>query len=287
MDSCRNETYCQLHQSSTGDYTFKVIGSNNDGVWNKEGASVKITILPPWWGTWWFRTLLILLLIGGVYGLFRYRLAQQMERREAEIRASLMAQEAERQRFSRELHDGVGANLSLLKMYLSSLGDKDVPKGELRERSEKLLAGSVDEIRRLIHDMHPRNLKEMGLVNAVDDMVHLINLVNRLKIDFTSENIPNLLSENVEINFFRIVQELLQNAVKHSQATHVKLNLTSRGDILLLTYTDDGLGFDTKISTAGNGLLNIRNRVTLLKGEIEIISSKSSGMEAKITVPLS
>ena len=262
-----------------GTYTFKVIGSNNDGVWNKEGASVKITILPPWWGTWWFRALLILLLAGGVYGLFLYRLDQQLRQREAEIRASLMAQEAERQRFSRELHDGVGANLSLLKMYLASFGDKDVPMAELKERSEKLLAGSVDEIRRLIHDMHPRNLKELGLVKAVEEMVQLVNLGNGLKVIFTTKSIPGHLPETVEINLFRIIQELLQNAIRHSGAGNVWLDLNYLNEKVSLTYQDDGIGFDTSVVSQGNGLLNIRNRVMLFKGHMVVNSEVGRGTQ--------
>ncbi|MEO6286965.1 MAG: triple tyrosine motif-containing protein [Dyadobacter sp.] len=265
-----------------GGYTFTVIGSNNDGVWNKKGASVKIMILPPWWATWWFRSLLILLFASGIYGLFRYRLNQQLRQREAEIRASLMAQEAERQRFSRELHDGIGANLSLLKMYLSSFGEADIPMAELKERSEKLLAGSVDEIRRLIHDMHPRNLKEMGLVKAVEDMVGLVNLGNALKVNFNASNVPEHLPEQVEINLFRIVQELLQNAMKHSAAEMVWLDFNFAEENLTLTYKDNGTGFDTSAASNGNGLLNIRNRVSLLKGEIQSSSVPDQGTFVEI-----
>ncbi|NIJ53809.1 sensor histidine kinase [Dyadobacter arcticus] len=270
-----------------GEYTFRVIGSNNDGIWNKKGASIKITILPPWWGTWWFRTLLILLFAGGIFGLFRYRLSQQLSRREAEIRASLMAQEAERQRFSRELHDGIGANLSLLKMYLSSFGEADIPMAELKERAEKLLAGSVDEIRRLIHDMHPRNLKEMGLVNAVEDMVGLVNMGDGVKVIFNSMNVPEHLPEQVEINLFRIVQELLQNAMKHSRAENAWLYLDDYEEVrLILRYRDNGAGFEPSAKVSGNGLLNIQNRVTLLKGEIRIDSEKGKGTGIEISVPV-
>ncbi|CAG5015895.1 hypothetical protein DYBT9275_05437 [Dyadobacter sp. CECT 9275] len=251
-----------------GSYVFKVIGSNNDGVWNNIGTTVNITILPPWWATWWARSLLMLLLASGIYGLFRYRLVQQPRQREAEIRASLMAQEAERSRFSRELHDGIGANLSLLKMYIAAFGDTDIPLSDLKDRSEKLLAGSVDEIRRLIHDMQPRNLKELGLVKAVEDMVSLINMGNGLSVFFTSSNMPEKLPEQLEINLFRIVQELLQNAIKHSGARNVWLQFRFENETLIITYRDNGIGFDTSAPPEGNGLLNIRNRVMLLKGEM-------------------
>lgn len=276
--------YANYTKLAPGSYVFRVIGSNNDGLWNNVGASVKVTILPPWWGTWWFRVLLILLLTSGIYGLFRYRLAQQLSQREAEIRASLMAQEVERQRFSRELHDGLGANLSLLKMYLSAFGNPRVPIAELKERSEKLLAGSMDEIRRLIHDMHPRNLDELGLAGAVNEITNLVNLANRIKVSFQHRDLPDHLSETIEINIFRIIQELLQNAVKHSQAENVWLTLTCHRSRLSMTYRDDGKGFDPGKINFGNGLLNIRNRVSLLKGEVIVTSLEHQGTRVEIEI---
>ncbi|GAA4430610.1 hypothetical protein GCM10023091_00080 [Ravibacter arvi] len=282
--SRRSANYTNLQP---GKYIFRVTGSNNDEVWNKKGISVRLTILPPWWATWWFKSVLILMLVSGVYGLFKYRLAQQIQQREAEIRGSLMAQEAERQRFSRELHDGVGANLSLLKMYLSSFGDADIPLAELKERSEKLLAGSVDEIRRLIHDMHPRNLGSLGLVKATNEMVQLVNLGNQRQVIFRVENVPDHLPEVVEINLFRIIQELLQNAIKHSEAQTVWLDLQFTNQKLSLSYKDNGKGFDTSSPTQGNGLLNIRNRATLLKSELHVSSEVDKGTFLQISLPLS
>lgn len=215
--------------------------------------------------------------------MFRYRLTQQVRQREAEIRASLMAQEVERQRFSRELHDGVGANLALLRIYLSSFDKTGIPMTELKERSEQLLAGSMDEIRRLIHDMHPRHLRVLGLEKAVEDMVTLVNLGNEIKVFFTAINVPQHLAEQVEINFFRIIQELLQNAAKHSKANGVWLTLNFENEKLKLTYKDDGIGYDTSTVSKGNGLLNIRNRVTLMNGEIHIHSYRK-GTSVKIEV---
>lgn len=275
----RSANYTKL---APGTYVFTVIGSNNDGVWNKTGASVTVIIRPPWWGTWWFRLLLIALLVAGIYGLFRYRLQQILRQREAEIKASLMAQESERQRFSRELHDGVGANLSLLKMYLTSFGNPDISMDTLKDRSESLLASSVDDIRRLIHDMHPRNLQELGLVRAVEEMVQVVNLSKRVQVSFTADEVPLSLSETLEINLYRIIQELLQNAVKHAGATDISLQLTYQADKLQLSYSDNGQGFDPAVASLGNGLLNIRNRVELLKGKVEVQSVKGDGTVVKI-----
>ncbi|MCE7040133.1 sensor histidine kinase [Dyadobacter sp. CY312] len=269
-----------------GNYVFRVTGSNNDGLWNKEGAMVKIYIQPPWWGTGWFRLSLILLLISGIYGLLRYRLTIRLRQREAEIKASLMTQEAERQRFSRELHDGVGANLSLLKMYLSSFGNEQIPMTELKERSQKLLATSMDEIRRLIQDMHPQNLKQLGLECAIDDMVTVLNLGVRFTVTFKPVNIPARLPETVEINVFRIIQELLHNAVKHANALHVVLDLRYHQQRLTLIYTDDGTGFDTTKFAGGNGLLNIRNRAALLKGDVQVRSVPGTGTTIRVDVGL-
>ncbi|MCY7358397.1 MAG: hypothetical protein LH609_13245, partial [Rudanella sp.] len=109
-----------------GDYVFRVKGSNDDGLWNEQATSMRITINPPFWGTWWFRLGLIGLLLGGVYGLYRFRVEQLNNRQAHDMAVTIRTQELERERFAKELHDGVGANLSVLHLYLSSLGSSTV-----------------------------------------------------------------------------------------------------------------------------------------------------------------
>ena len=266
-------------------------GSNDDGLWNEQGASVNILIKPPYWATRWFQIAMLLLLAGGLYGGYRYRIAALKDRQAHALSVAIQTQELERHRFSKELHDGVGANLSVLKMYLSSLGAPNVAVDEVRNRSLSVLKSSIADIRSIIHDMHPRSLAEFGLVHTIDDAVALMNESHQLNVTFTSRQVPQKLPENVEINLFRIVQELLQNAIKHADATQVQIGLTYEADTLLLTYRDDGRGFDpTRVhdhSLAGHGLVNINQRVTLVKGTYQVTSANNQGTAIRISVPVS
>lgn len=270
-----------------GDYVFRVKGSNDDGVWNEQGASVTITINPPFWATAWFRLLLIALLLGGAYGLYRYRVEQLKSQQAHDMAVTVRTQELERHRFAKELHDGVGANLSVLNLYLSSLGSPQMPLQDVKDRSIAVLKASMEDIRSLINDMHPRSLTEQGLAQTIADMVELLNQSKQLTIDYEAKNSSDTLSEAIEINLFRVVQELLQNALKHAGASHVRLRLHTEANQLHLAYHDNGRGLDPALLDAptGNGLVNIRQRITLLKGHCGFESVTGQGTTVTISVP--
>ncbi len=275
-----------------GDYVFRVKGSNDDGVWNERGALMRVIIKPPFWETLWFRIALVALLIGGMVGIYRYRIQELKQRQAHELAVSIRTQELERHRFSKELHDGVGANLSVLNMYLASIGDPKVPADALKARSVALLKTSVASIRQLVHDMHPRSLSEAGLVQTLTEMVDLINEGGQLTVLLETENVPLHLSEIVEINLFRVMQELVQNAIKHAQASTVWLGLRQHAGVLTVTYKDDGRGFDPtradqmQHNGSGNGLTNIRQRIALLNGTFSLKSADNQGTTVNISVPV-
>jgi len=286
-----NQRTAKYTKLPPGDYVFRVRGSNDDGVWNQAGASVRISIRPPYWQMWWFRAALIALLLGGVYGVYRYRIYQIKAQQAQELAVSIKTQELERHRFSKELHDGIGANLSVLNMYLASIGDPRVPAEALKARSVALLKTSVASIRQLIHDMHPRSLSETGLVQTLHEMVALINESGQLRVEFEAENVPLHLSEIAEINMFRVMQELVQNAIKHARASTVWLTLRHDTGVLTIAYKDNGRGFNTtsadlkRHNGSGNGLANIQQRVDLLNGSFSLKSVENQGTTIEISVP--
>ncbi|MBD2753410.1 sensor histidine kinase [Spirosoma validum] len=284
----QHRRYANYTNLPPGHYVFRVKGSNDDGVWNEQGASIQILIEPPFWATWWFRALLIVLLLGGMYGLYRYRIYVLKSRQAHELRVSIRTQELERQRVAKELHDGVGANLAVLKMYLASLGTPNLSVEDLKTRSLSVLKASIDDIRSIIHDMHPRSLTEAGLVPTIQELVSLLNESQQLSITFVAQHVPQKLSSTVEINVFRVVQELVQNAVKHSQASDVWLTLRYEEGTLQLTYRDNGRGFNPSLAErpSGNGLVNIRQRIALLKGTCQFTSSENQGTTVDINVPV-
>ncbi|GAB2578358.1 sensor histidine kinase [Spirosoma areae] len=285
----RHQRVANYTKLPPGNYVFRVKGSNDDGVWNEQGASLAILIKPPVWETAWFRVALIALLLGGLYGVYRYRIGQLNDRRVHELALSIRTQELERQRFAKELHDGVGTNLAVLKMYLTSLGTSTGSVDDLKARSLAVLRSSIDEIRSIIHDMHPRSLAEAGLVQTIIEMVDLINESHRLTVTFEPQHVPQTLPESVEINLFRVVQELLQNALKHANANAVWLQLTYEAPTLRLTYRDDGRGFTPSLvsQSSGNGLVNIKQRTALMKGDFSLTSIEQEGTTVEISVPVS
>ncbi|RCR67204.1 ligand-binding sensor domain-containing protein [Larkinella punicea] len=271
-----------------GNYVFRVKGSNDDGVWNETGASLIIVIEPPFWATLWFRLGLMALLLAGLYGVYRYRITDLKSRQAHELAVSIRTQELERQRFAKELHDGVGANLAVLKLYLSSLGSPTISVDELKIRSMAVLKSSIDDIRSIIRNMHPRSLTEAGLEQTIYELVVLLNESNHLAVSFEARNVPQKLPSAVEINLLRVVQELLQNAVKHANAREVWLQLLYKTGTLTLTYRDNGRGFDPALAhqPSGNGLVNIKQRIELLKGEFSVHSAENEGTTVVISVPV-
>ncbi|GAB3993402.1 two-component regulator propeller domain-containing protein [Spirosoma daeguense] len=280
--------YADYTKLPPGDYVFQVKGSNDDGVWSNEVTTVNVSIRPPFWITWWFRVLLIGLLIGGMYGIYRYRIHEIKTRQADILSGSIRTQELERQRFAKELHDGVGANLAVLKMYLSSLGSLSVPIDEIRSRSLDVLKSSIEDIRSIIHDMHPRSLNEFGLVYTIREMVQLFTDGQRIHVTFDAVDVPQKLPSAIEINLFRVVQELLQNALKHSKADSVWLQMRVENNFLRVSYRDNGEGFSPELAKrlAGNGLVNINERIKLLGGSCTFTSEPHRGTIVAINVPL-
>ncbi|MCU0339512.1 MAG: histidine kinase [Spirosomaceae bacterium] len=160
---------------SPGSYVFRVKGSNSDGIWSDNVATITIVITPPFWDTWWFRMGLVALLLLGIWGLYRYRMYQIKEQQAHDLALAVQTQELERERFSKEIHDGLGSSLALLKLYLQSIGDSKINVQELRNRSVHLLSDTIAETQRLIYDMHPKTLAQMGLQYAIEEMTQRIN----------------------------------------------------------------------------------------------------------------
>ncbi|GAB2576452.1 two-component regulator propeller domain-containing protein [Spirosoma areae] len=270
-----------------GDYTFAVQGSNNDGRWNPEPATVYFRIRPPFYQTLWFRAAMVLLLLGGLLGFYQYRLHTLQQRQKDELAVMTRTQEAERKRFAEDLHDGLGANLSMLKLYLNMLGDRKVPIADLKQRSESLLNDSLDDLRRLIHDLSPRTLASIGLVNALHNLVQRINATGKLKVTYQADGFTERLEHTLEIHLYRMVQELLQNALKHAQASHISLSLSQPTDHIHVHYRDNGVGFDVaEAATRSNGLQNIRHRAQLLGGQYELTSQPGRGTQVLIDIPI-
>ena len=230
---------------------------------------------------------------------FRKRRIQQELRLQATImkeqdiatRAIITAEENERKRIAADLHDGVGQMMSAAKMNLSAfesdLTFKDENQKAAYERVLALVDESCREIRSVSHQMMPNALLKSGLANAVREFIDKID-DRIIKISLHEEGLQERLDSNVETIMYRVIQECVNNVIKHSGAGELDISLIRDEDGLAVTIEDNGKGFDTsdKQKFDGIGLKNIISRVNFLKGEVEFDSRPGEGTLVAIHIPL-
>lgn len=206
------------------------------------------------------------------------------------MNAVLKGQEQERKRLGAELHDGIGQVLSAIALQVSQVkesAENNKFKGIQQNLStlNNNLQEAIKEVRNISHDLMPDVLESFGLKEAIKQTCN--NLKDRAGIDvsFAYFDLDDRYSAAVELNIFRVAQELLTNIHKHAQSTKVHVSLMDHGDILSLAVEDDGVGFDPEHYPNGIGLRNIRSRVNMMQGLVDIESSENSGTLVNIEIP--
>ena len=187
----------------------------------------------------------------------------------------MQGEEIERKRLARDLHDGLGSMLSGLKLYYS--GTEQTNKKESQEINNQL-DNSIKELRQIAQNLMPESLLKLGLIAALKDLCSRFSNDKTL-IEFQEFGVQNNISESKQITVYRIIQELINNALKYANASEILVNCSQNQNIFLITVEDNGSGFDAKKSNLfeGMGLKNIKNRVDFLKGELEIDSQPETG----------
>lgn len=234
----------------------------------------------------------------GYSGYRRYRLKQQaamqeaiLKQQELATRAIIEAEENERKRIAGDLHDGVGQMMSAAKINLSSLSSEiqfaDEQKKLRFENALKLVDDSCAEVRNVSHNIMPNSLLRNSLAAAVRDFINKID-ISVLKINLHAEGLNEKIDANVEIMLYRIVQECVNNVIKHSGADTLDITLVNDAEEITATIEDNGKGFNTadKSKFDGIGLKNIRTRVDYLKGTVEWDSAPGRGTVVSIHIPL-
>lgn len=213
----------------------------------------------------------------------------QNERQEFErYRAMAEAREVERSRIAKDLHDGVGGLLSGVRISLANIQSRLNLKqddGLIFERSMDMLDGSMQELRRVAHAMKPPSLEVFGLKTALRDYVEAVNSMKTIKIIFQTIGEERRFESEPELIIYRIIQELINNVLKHAQAAECLVQVSFLVDHLSITIEDNGKGFDVKKESNGMGWSNIRQRVEFLKGTLDLHSSTSSGTSVQINIP--
>jgi two-component system, NarL family, sensor histidine kinase DevS len=207
---------------------------------------------------------------------------------EERLRQSLQAAERERARWARDLHDSILQGLGSRRVMLSSaLRSEDA--GRLTTAVEEALGGivrDIDELRALISELRPATLDQLGLVAALEDLTDRVGHEAGLALEVDLDIDADRLDAELETVVYRLVQEALNNVVKHSGAGRAQLQIGATAESLVLLVADDGDGFDLNQSHSGFGLSGMRERVELAGGELQIVSSSGHGTRVMASVPL-
>ena len=202
--------------------------------------------------------------------------------------AIIEAEENERTRIARELHDGLGQVLSTAKLNVAALDPQDKEEQDLHDKSLGLIDDAVIEVRAISHNLMPIALTNGGLVVALEELVSKLSGNPVFKIDLKVISLTEKLSKSTEIALYRVVQEVVNNSIKHAQASKLSILIQAKGNHLLLAIADDGVGFDPNNipKSKGIGWKNIFSRISLLSGKIEINSAQDKGTELQINIPI-
>lgn len=200
----------------------------------------------------------------------------QQEKQIDAAKSMIQGEETERTRLARDLHDGLGGMLSGVKFQLNSMKGNVILSEENASAFTKSITqidSAIAEMRRVAHNMMPESLIKFGLNETLQNYCNSISENTGIKIVYQSFGLTNRLNQTVEIVVYRIIQELLNNTIKHAKATQVYVQLSKNERTISLTVEDNGKGFDVElIKKEGIGLLNIKHRVDYLKGKIDINS---------------
>ena len=213
--------------------------------------------------------------------------AMKQEQDIALLKALVTGEERERSRVARELHDGLGGILAAAQMHLSTLETAQVNDLNKLKQSEKLVATAAEETRRIAHNMLPETLLRLGLDEALKEYSRTITDSKLLQVEYESMGMDERVDASAELAIYRVIQELVNNIIKHAKATHSFIQLHRHNNVLSITIEDDGQGFDTKSQQKdGIGLANIKSRINYLNGSVNIKSDKEKGTSVYIEIQL-
>lgn len=200
--------------------------------------------------------------------LYRNELAQEV----------FNAQEAERKKLGEELHDNINQLLGVVKLYIEHAQVNPSAKDEMLKKSSEYLLQVINEIRSLSKSLISPTLKDLGLVASIYELIESIQETKAIQIDVRTRGFcEEQLSEIKKLMVYRILQEQLNNILKHSRAEHVDIELKHESPNVYLKIEDDGMGFDVKNIRSGLGLKNIRHRLELFKGRMHVESAPGQG----------
>jgi ligand-binding sensor domain-containing protein/signal transduction histidine kinase len=279
----RSATYTNL---PAGKYTFQVQGSNNDGVWNNKGVSLAITVLPPWWGTWWFRSILSLTIAAFIFGAYRARIRQLNLRFEDRL--------AERTHIAQELHDTLIQDMVAFGLQLDIIEDQiDGESGAAKS--------TLDVVRDRVREAISRGRHALlDLRSSTATTNDLIESLSRAGTELSTGEVPRFrafvqgtqcpLHSLIWHELDRIGREAITNAFRHAGAGSIEAGLLCSDHAIHLVVRDDGCGMTTSLVSKGRpghfGLHGMRERAERAGGRLTVRSRHGGGTEVSVTIPL-
>ncbi|MEZ4685968.1 MAG: sensor histidine kinase [Bacteroidia bacterium] len=224
-------------------------------------------------------------LIAALLAFFGYRFFKIRKERNDKIafaEALIFAQEEERKRIARDLHDGVGQSLLLIKKQLTATHN-------VTQENQQLISDTLEEVRSISRDLHPFQLEKFGLTAAIDEIIHRVEKSTDLFISKEMDTIDKVLTEKGEINLFRTIQEAFNNIVKHAEATAAKIRITRDAQAIMVNIQDNGKGFDhelTIVTSKSLGLRTMFERIAAIGGQLKIEKGTTKGTMILIRIPI-
>ncbi len=274
-----------------GKFVFRVIAGNEDGVWNDTGATLAVTVEPPFWRTPAFLAASVLVLLGALAGII-YLISTAKLKRQLRVARQKELLEKERARIARDLHDQIGANLTQVALLGEMAeADKDLP-GEIEQHAQQISATARDTTRSLDEIVWALNSSNDTLASLANyackyaqDYFALAGVSFRAELPAVP---PVPILPEVRHNVFLAFKEAVNNVVKHAHATEARVKLQLEPDKFVLTVTDNGRGLgDLSAKQLRNGLKNMRKRLDDVQGEFDITPGANGGTVVKLTVPIS
>jgi signal transduction histidine kinase len=209
------------------------------------------------------------------------------EQQEEILQNTILAQEKERKRIAQDLHDEVGAMLSVVKLNISRFERKteNPSSKELAVETKTYIDEVITQVRRISRALMPPSLEKLGLDYAIEELVNWVNKTDQIELIFWKNGTPTRFNKKKELAVFRIIQELLNNAIKHAQASTILIKARYRPDRLAVSVCDNGVGFDLEQMTkTGLGLRNLESRTQILDARIKMKSTPGKGTSAILLV---
>jgi signal transduction histidine kinase len=246
-----------------------------------------------------FVGILFLIAIGVVFltqqfrkNLYRKQLEQEELKKKHQIdllRSSIQAQEEERKRIAQDMHDEMGATLSITRMHLLQAERKHGIDSENLltdlQMIRSLTESSLESMRRISHELMPAQLEKFGLIKTLEAVIEQLAHAGTIKISLHTPADLSFLDHSIQLTLYRVLMELINNTLKHAQADRIEITLNLENQSLKILFSDNGKGLSGQINGKGLGLKGIEGRISVIGGTVEIGNSSNGSFNAHISVP--